>query len=531
MLKIRVMNISKKDLGKTLKRYKGTAWDQSPLFKKVYEEEYGQFGGEPFGCLVGDYHFDHSPPDVELLGEMAKIAAAAHAPFIAGAVADADADGVVAGAGQPARPDQDLPDRRNTPPGARCANRRTRATSAWPCRASWRACPTAPRPTRSRSSTSRKTPRAPTTASTPGPTPPTRWRSTSTARSSCTAGARASAASSRAARSKACRATRSRPLTWLGWSAPVDPEIAGLDAVQRRERSAEDVVEATVLVRPLEREDVDGLLDDADHRPVAARVGANAAERLLGQVAALAARTDSRLDLRDRRADGVRLVGGRREDVEREPLRRARADPGKAGELRDEVVDRGAQHGSSVPSLPARGPIRKPRRVCSGCGSLDRATPSIARTRGMCRLAQKRLESTSFHAPATDVGLGRPGPRSLRKYPKEGYEDPSGTSEGRHMPSRRFSPSLWMVLLLVAAILVPTTLAASRGDKTFSTRNAYNDRRAPKPVELPQRRASRQRQRDARLVPHLGQRRRRGLRRVPRRRSQVPDGVHGLHVQ
>jgi len=84
-LKIRVMNISKADLGKTLKRYKGTAWDQSPLFKRVYEEEYGQFGGEPFGCMVGDYHFDHSPPDVELLGEMAKVCAAAHAPFISGA--------------------------------------------------------------------------------------------------------------------------------------------------------------------------------------------------------------------------------------------------------------------------------------------------------------------------------------------------------------------------------------------------------------------------------------------------------------
>jgi type VI secretion system protein ImpC len=84
-LKIRVMNISKQDLGKTLKRFKGTAWDQSPLFKKMYEEEYGQFGGEPFGTLVGDYHFDHTPPDVELLGEMSKIAAAAHAPFIAGA--------------------------------------------------------------------------------------------------------------------------------------------------------------------------------------------------------------------------------------------------------------------------------------------------------------------------------------------------------------------------------------------------------------------------------------------------------------
>ena len=62
MLKIRVMNISKKDLGKTLKKFKGTAWDQSPIFKKMYEEEYGQFGGEPYGCLVGDYYFDHSPP-------------------------------------------------------------------------------------------------------------------------------------------------------------------------------------------------------------------------------------------------------------------------------------------------------------------------------------------------------------------------------------------------------------------------------------------------------------------------------------
>ena len=81
MLKIRVMNISKKELGKTLKKYKGTAWDQSPLFKKIYEEEYGQLGGEPYGCLVGDYHFDHSPPDVELLGEMAQVSAACHAPL------------------------------------------------------------------------------------------------------------------------------------------------------------------------------------------------------------------------------------------------------------------------------------------------------------------------------------------------------------------------------------------------------------------------------------------------------------------
>jgi type VI secretion system protein ImpC len=85
MLKIRVLNISKKDLHKTLKKYKGTNWDQSPIFKRLYEEEFGQLGGEPYGSIVGDFHFDHSPPDVELLGEMSKISAAIHAPFISGA--------------------------------------------------------------------------------------------------------------------------------------------------------------------------------------------------------------------------------------------------------------------------------------------------------------------------------------------------------------------------------------------------------------------------------------------------------------
>src|SRR3954467_11644998 len=83
-LKIRVMNISKKDLHKTLRKFKGAAWDQSPILKKLYEEEFGQLGGEPYGCLVGDYYFDHSAPDVEALGELSKISAAIHAPFIAG---------------------------------------------------------------------------------------------------------------------------------------------------------------------------------------------------------------------------------------------------------------------------------------------------------------------------------------------------------------------------------------------------------------------------------------------------------------
>ena len=83
-LKIRVMNLSKKDLKKTLKKFEGTAWDQSPLFKKLYEDEFGSPGGQPYGALMGDYSFDHSPEDVKLLGNMAQIASAMHAPFIAG---------------------------------------------------------------------------------------------------------------------------------------------------------------------------------------------------------------------------------------------------------------------------------------------------------------------------------------------------------------------------------------------------------------------------------------------------------------
>ena len=81
-LKIKVMCISKKDLHKTLRKFKGTAWDQSPIFKQMYEEEFGQFGGEPFGCVVGDYYFDHGPQDVETLTQMSKVSAAMHCPFI-----------------------------------------------------------------------------------------------------------------------------------------------------------------------------------------------------------------------------------------------------------------------------------------------------------------------------------------------------------------------------------------------------------------------------------------------------------------
>src|SRR5882762_752730 len=82
MLKIRVLNISKNDLRKTLKKFEGVAWDQSPIHKKLYEEEFGSPGGQPYGCLIGDYFFDHGPEDVKMLGSIAQISSAMHAPFI-----------------------------------------------------------------------------------------------------------------------------------------------------------------------------------------------------------------------------------------------------------------------------------------------------------------------------------------------------------------------------------------------------------------------------------------------------------------
>jgi type VI secretion system protein ImpC len=84
-LKIRVMNVSKMELYRHLKTYPNAAWDQSGLFKKVYEEEFGQLGGQPYGCLIGDYYFSHQPVDVQLLRDLSRIAGAAHAPFFAAA--------------------------------------------------------------------------------------------------------------------------------------------------------------------------------------------------------------------------------------------------------------------------------------------------------------------------------------------------------------------------------------------------------------------------------------------------------------
>ncbi|OIO59467.1 MAG: type VI secretion system contractile sheath large subunit [Alphaproteobacteria bacterium CG_4_10_14_0_2_um_filter_63_37] len=83
MLKLRVLNISRDDLYKDLT--KAVEFDQSAVFKKIYEAEYGTYGGAPYSMLLGDYRFGSSPQDITLLDKIAEVAAASHAPFVAAA--------------------------------------------------------------------------------------------------------------------------------------------------------------------------------------------------------------------------------------------------------------------------------------------------------------------------------------------------------------------------------------------------------------------------------------------------------------
>jgi type VI secretion system protein ImpC len=82
-LKIRVLNLTKKELLNDME--KATEFDQSVMFKQIYEEEYGTFGGNPYSLLVGDFEFGRHPQDMSILEKMSGVAAAAHAPFIASA--------------------------------------------------------------------------------------------------------------------------------------------------------------------------------------------------------------------------------------------------------------------------------------------------------------------------------------------------------------------------------------------------------------------------------------------------------------
>ena len=82
-LKIRVLNSSKRELYRDLTR--AVEFDQSQLFKKIYENEFGTPGGEPYGALIGDYECTNHPDDIETLRLMSNVAAAAFAPFISAA--------------------------------------------------------------------------------------------------------------------------------------------------------------------------------------------------------------------------------------------------------------------------------------------------------------------------------------------------------------------------------------------------------------------------------------------------------------
>jgi type VI secretion system protein ImpC len=83
MLKLKVLNVPKRELFNDVD--KAVEFDQSQIFKKLYENEFGTPGGEPYGALIGDYEFTNHPEDIDLLGKISNVAAAAFCPFISAA--------------------------------------------------------------------------------------------------------------------------------------------------------------------------------------------------------------------------------------------------------------------------------------------------------------------------------------------------------------------------------------------------------------------------------------------------------------
>ena len=127
-LQIRVLNVTKDEIRNDLE--KAVEFDMSETFKKVYEEEYGTLGGNPFGMLVGDYDYDvRRSADVKVLQGLSGVAAAAHAPLVACGQPEVVQHGPVLGAGRIRATSPRSSPVPITPPGSRSANRTTRATS------------------------------------------------------------------------------------------------------------------------------------------------------------------------------------------------------------------------------------------------------------------------------------------------------------------------------------------------------------------------------------------------------------------
>ncbi len=199
-LKLRLLNVSKKELLKDLEN--AVDHDMSVLFKKVYEEEYGTFGGHPYSVLIGDYYFGRHPQDMALLQRLSKVAAAAHAPFISAAASSLFDMGSFTDFSVP-RDLSKVSSRPNWPPGVVFVNLKIRATSRWYCHATPHVCPTAPKTCPSRISTLKRTSTARTIPSTCGPTPLTSWVCASPTLLPSTTGPRRSEGSKAAARSRA----------------------------------------------------------------------------------------------------------------------------------------------------------------------------------------------------------------------------------------------------------------------------------------------------------------------------------------
>ncbi len=162
MLKIKVLNCTKKELLKDLQR--APEFDQSALFKKVYEEEYGVFGGSPFGALVGDYEFGKHPEDIELLEKISNVAAAAHAPFVTARRARSVQSAEFTSLDAP----RDLAKIFDTTEYAKWKSFRQSEDSRYVasvCLARWAACPTAKTPSRWKTSITKSTWTAPITPS------------------------------------------------------------------------------------------------------------------------------------------------------------------------------------------------------------------------------------------------------------------------------------------------------------------------------------------------------------------------------
>ena len=133
-----------------------------------------------------------------------------------------------------------------------------------------------------------------------------------------------------------------------------------LDAVEWREGAAEDVVEPAELARPLDRDEVDRLLDDADEGVVTARIAADRAHLVLGEVSAFLAEADPLLHVLDRRREREGLVLRPLQQVEGEAMSGTRSHTGQARKLRDEVFHSGAQHLPYCADMPRTAEAPRP---------------------------------------------------------------------------------------------------------------------------------------------------------------------------